>query len=61
MTRLLERALREIERLPASEQDAAACALMDYLAYRKLAPYEDAFASFREWSGTNDEKAYAEL
>jgi hypothetical protein len=34
MTKLLEQALREVEKLPAGEQDAAAGALMDYLAHR---------------------------
>ncbi len=34
MTRLLEQALRQIEQLPESEQDAAGVALMDYLAHR---------------------------
>jgi hypothetical protein len=31
MTKLLRKAIEEVERLPASEQDAAAGALMDYL------------------------------
>jgi hypothetical protein len=35
MTELLERALRQIEKLPASEQDAAAGALFDYLAHHR--------------------------
>jgi hypothetical protein len=30
MTKLLEQALREVERLPEAEQDAAAGALLDY-------------------------------
>ena len=34
MTKLLEQALRQIEQLPANEQDAAAVALIDYLAHR---------------------------
>lgn len=34
MTKLLEQALREVEKLPASDQDAAAAALLDYLAHR---------------------------
>ena len=34
MTRLLEQALRQVERLSPSEQDAAGAALIDYLAHR---------------------------
>jgi hypothetical protein len=35
MTSLLQQALREVEQLPANEQDAAAGALLDYLALRR--------------------------
>ena len=35
MTKLLQQALREVERLPAEDQDAAAGALFDYLAHRR--------------------------
>ena len=34
MTKLLEQALRQVEQLSASEQDAAGAALIDYLAHR---------------------------
>jgi hypothetical protein len=34
MIKLLEQALRQIEQLSASEQDAAGAALIDYLAHR---------------------------
>jgi len=34
MTRLLEQALRQVEKLPESDQDAAGAALIDYLAHR---------------------------
>jgi hypothetical protein len=34
MTKFLEQTLREVEKLPAPEQDAAAGALLDYLAHR---------------------------
>lgn len=34
MTRLLEQALRQVEQLPAAEQDAAGAALIDYLTHR---------------------------
>ena len=33
MTKLLEQALRQIEQLPESEQDAAAGALLDYVKH----------------------------
>ena len=33
MTKLLEQALREVERLPEAEQDAAAGALLDYVKH----------------------------
>jgi len=35
MTKLLEHALREVERLPESEQDAAAGALLDYVKHMR--------------------------
>jgi len=35
MTKLLRDAIRQIEQLPESEQDAAATALLDYLAHRR--------------------------
>jgi hypothetical protein len=34
MTKLLEQALRQIEQLPDSDQNAAAAVLIDYLAHR---------------------------
>ena len=34
MTRLLEQALQQVEKLSESEQDAAGAALIDYLAHR---------------------------
>jgi hypothetical protein len=42
MTRLLERALRQIEQLPENEQDAAGAALIDYLAHRDDVRLSDA-------------------
>lgn len=33
MTKLLEQALREVEQLPADQQDAAAGALLDYVRH----------------------------
>jgi putative addiction module component (TIGR02574 family) len=35
MTKFLEQTMREVEQLPAPEQDAAAGALLDYLAHRQ--------------------------
>jgi hypothetical protein len=34
MTKLLEQALQQVERLSANEQDAAGAALIDYLTHR---------------------------
>ena len=34
MTKLLRDAIRQVEQLPEGEQDAAATALLDYLAHR---------------------------
>jgi hypothetical protein len=35
MTKLLRDALRQVEELPDAEQDAAATAMLDYLAHRR--------------------------
>ena len=35
MTKLLEQALRQVEQLPESEQDAAASALLDYVKHMR--------------------------
>jgi hypothetical protein len=35
MTKLLRDALRQVEQLPESEQDAAATAMLDYIAHRR--------------------------
>jgi hypothetical protein len=42
MTKLLEQALREVEKLPEADQDAAAGALIDYLAHRRDVRLTDA-------------------
>jgi hypothetical protein len=42
MTKLLEQALRQVEQLSASEQDAAGAALIDYLAHRDDVRLSDA-------------------
>lgn len=42
MTKLLEQALREVEKLPEADQDAAAGALVDYLAHRRDVRLTDA-------------------
>ena len=35
MTRLLRDAIRQVEQLPAGDQDAAATAMLDYLTHRR--------------------------
>ena len=35
MTKLLRDAIKQVEQLPEGEQDAAAMAMLDYLAYRR--------------------------
>jgi hypothetical protein len=35
MTKLLRDAITQVERLPEGEQDAAAAAMLDYLAHRR--------------------------
>lgn len=48
MTKLLEHALREVERLPESEQDAAAGALLDYVKHmRELQLTDEQVAEIR--------------
>lgn len=42
MTKLLEQALRQVERLSENEQDAAGAALIDYLAHRDAIQLSDA-------------------
>jgi len=42
MTKLLEEALREIEKLPDAEQDAAAGALLDYVKHMRDVKLTDA-------------------
>ncbi|MFD2182938.1 hypothetical protein [Rhodoplanes azumiensis] len=42
MTELLQKVIREIERLPPAEQDAAAGALIDYMAHRDDVRLSDA-------------------
>jgi hypothetical protein len=42
VTKLLEQALRQVQQLPADEQDAAAAALMDYLKHRDDLQLSDA-------------------
>lgn len=42
MTKLLEQALRQIEQLPDSEQDAAAGALLDYVRHMREMRLTDA-------------------
>ncbi len=57
MTKLLEQALRAVERLPDSEQDAAGAALMDYLAHRDESRLSDAqFAEVQRRRSDPDRK-----
>jgi VIT1/CCC1 family predicted Fe2+/Mn2+ transporter len=42
MTKFLEQALRQVERLSENEQDAAGAALIDYLAHREAIQLSDA-------------------
>jgi hypothetical protein len=46
MTQLLEQALAEVQKLPASEQDAIAALILDELADEQL--WDDAFARSQE-------------
>ena len=45
MTKLLEQALRQVEQLPESEQDAAAGALLDYVKHMRELRLTDATTS----------------
>jgi hypothetical protein len=45
MTKLLQQALRQVEQLPESEQDAAAGALLDYLKHMRDMRLTDAQAA----------------
>lgn len=48
MTKLLRDAISQIERLPDNEQDAAAVAMLDYLAHRQsLRVSDDDLAEIR--------------
>lgn len=42
MTKLLRDAIKEVEQLPDGEQDAAAVAMLDYLAHRRDLRVSDA-------------------
>jgi uncharacterized protein (DUF1778 family) len=49
MTKLLRKTIEEVERLPDSEQDAAAGALLDYLDHRQaLRLTDEQLAEVRE-------------
>jgi hypothetical protein len=57
MTKLLEHALREVERLPESEQDAAAGALLDYVKHmRELQLTDEQVAEVRRRIANPDRK-----
>jgi hypothetical protein len=57
MTKLLEQALRQIEQLPESEQDAAAGALLDYVKHmREVRLTEAQIAEVRRRNTNPDRK-----
>jgi hypothetical protein len=58
MTQLLEKALREVARLPAAEQDAVAAILLEELASEKK--WSDSFAKSQDLLAKLAEKALAE-
>jgi hypothetical protein len=58
MTRLLEKALSEVEKLPASEQDAVAAILLEELASEQR--WAESFAKSQDLLAKMAEKALAE-
>ena len=58
MTQLLEKALREVARLPAAEQDAVAAILLEELASERR--WSDSFAKSQDLLAKLAEKALAE-
>ena len=58
MTQLLEKALSEVARLPAAEQDAVAAILLEELASEKR--WSDSFAKSQDLLAKLAEKALAE-
>lgn len=58
MTRLLEKALREVARLPAAEQDAMAAILLEELASER--GWSDSFAKSQDLLAKLAEEALAE-
>lgn len=58
MTQLLEKALREVARLPAAEQDAMAAILLEELASERR--WSDSFAKSQDLLAKLAEEALAE-
>jgi hypothetical protein len=58
MTKLLEKALEEVAKLPASEQDAVAALLLDELAFEQR--WAASFATSQDTLGKLAEEALAE-
>ena len=59
MTKLLQRAIAQIEKLPEGEQDAAAGALMDYLDHmRDLQLTDEQAAEVRRRAGPSYREGY---
>jgi hypothetical protein len=58
MTRLLEKALNEVAKLPASEQDAVAAILLEELASEQR--WSESFAKSQDSLATLAEQALAE-
>jgi hypothetical protein len=57
MTRLLEQALRQIEQLPESDQDAAAGALLDYVKHmREMGLTDEQLAEIRRRRAAPDRR-----
>ena len=57
MTKLLRDTLKQVEQLPEAEQDAAAGALLDYLAHRRdLRLSDEQLAEIRRRRADSDRK-----
>lgn len=57
MTKLLRDVIRQVEQLPEAEQDAAAAALLDYLAHRhSLGLTDEQLAEIRRRRADPDRK-----
>ena len=59
MTRLLERALEEVQKLPETEQDAIAAIILDEISDEKL--WDEAFARSQDQLSSMAEKVRADI